>query len=99
LPFILLANQFPQHIENELQTLERPIPVLSSRKPYLIWTCTTPLEPMGFKHCPRKLGLIGNKIIQLPLEVLEGRAMPEGLNGTLLVLIPKIENPHKVIQL
>jgi len=43
--------------------------------------------------------LVGKKLVQLAVGVLNRCAFPKGLNETSLVLISKVENPHSVTQL
>ena len=39
---------------------------------------------------------MGNKVVDEVLAVLNGGAIPEGWNGTLVVLIPKVKKPSRI---
>ena len=39
---------------------------------------------------------MGDKVVEEVLAVLNGGAMPEGWNDTVVVLIPKVKNPRRI---
>ena len=51
------------------------------------------LPAIFYKHCWQ---LIGDDVVCEVLQVLQGGSIPKGWNDTLVVLIPKVQNPKKL---
>ena len=58
-------------------------------------------SPYGFQALfyQRHWDMVGEQLIHLVLNVLDGQNMPENFNHTFLPLIPKVLNPQSVTQL
>lgn len=46
----------------------------------------------------RHWDICGDDIVRIVLRVLNGEDSPEVINGTLIVLIPKVSNPNSLVQ-
>jgi len=94
-PFMLPCSRFPHLSGNDIRTLERPFTRSEIRKAVFDMGAFKSPRPDGFQTLfyQRNWDLVENKLLQLVLNVFEGRNLPDGLNYTFLVLIPKIENP------
>jgi len=96
----LPSGLFPQPPEDKLTKLYKPyspeeiVLALRSMDPY-----KAP-GPDGFQALffQKFWNLVGPNVNDVVLGVLNGQHLPEGLNDTFLVLLPKVEHPQKVTQ-
>jgi hypothetical protein len=56
---------------------------------------TDGLHAIFFKKC---WSIIGDSIVKEVLDAINNKAIPEGWNDTVIVLIPKVESPEKISQ-
>ena len=85
----------------ELQEPERPFTTGKVKKALFDMAPYKVLGPDGYHALfyQRCWDHTGNNLTQLEINVLQGTTLPQGLNDTFLVLIPKIENSQMVSQL
>jgi len=100
-PFTIPANRFPRLNNDEVDQLSKPFPGSEIKRAIFDMNAFKAPGPDGYQALffQKHWNTIGNQLIQLALDTLEGREFPEGLNETFLVLIPKIDNPQCATQL
>ena len=100
-PFIIPANKFPRLNIEEMDQLSKPFMGSEIKRAIFDMNSFKAPGPDGYQALffQKHWDTIGNQLIQLALDTLEGRELPERLNETFLVLIPKLDNPQCVTQL
>jgi len=96
----LPSGLFPRLPETTLTELSKPY---SSTEILRALRSMAPFKAPGPDGFPalffrRYWNLVGPSTCELVLGVLNGRHLPEGLNDTFLVLLPKVDHPHKINQ-
>ena len=100
-PYIIPADRFPRLSEEDMTKLSSTFTGRDIKMAMFGINAFKAPGPDGYLALffQKQWDLTGNQVIQLALNILDGREFPEGLNETFLVLIPKIENAQSVTQL
>jgi len=91
---------FSKILDDKYVRLSKPY---TSEEVYLALPTMEPFKapgPNGYQALffQKYWGLVGKNVCDLVLGVLNGMRILEGLNDTVLALLPKVKNPQRVMQ-